>query len=165
MKTTPSNVTRICRALQAQRPTDGDKSDNTQSGNLQIVDYEPGIGSANNFWDHFVNGATAMSIGDNMCSGYRSIVEKWVEGDEIFLLGFSRGAFIARSIAAMIRYVGLLNKKGMEYFYDVFEDWENQNIPDYKQHRYPGKRFDDETETGWCSYAEQLKAVSSAILA
>lgn len=100
-----------------------------------------------------------MSIGANVCSGYRSIAEKWEPGDEIFLFGFSRGSFIARSIAAMVRYVGLLNKQGMEYFYDIFEDWENQNIPDYKQHRYPGKRFDDETNEDWCTYAMQLQKV------
>lgn len=103
-----------------------------------------------------------MSIGENVCAGYRFISANYKQGDEIYLLGFSRGSFVARSIASMIRYLGLLNKNGMEYFFLIFQDWENQNIPGYKRMFYPSsKKFNDETDVDWCGYAMQLKAVST----
>lgn len=46
----PSNVTRLCRALQPKPPTAADKEGTACNGSIQIVSYEPGIGSANNWW-------------------------------------------------------------------------------------------------------------------
>lgn len=39
------------------------------------------------------------------------------------------GAYTARTISALIADVGLLTTIGMEWFYDIFEDWKNQNVP------------------------------------
>lgn len=52
-------------------------------------------------------------------------------GDEIILVGFSRGSFTARSIAGMISEIGLLTRKGMRYFYAIFKDMENFNTHNY----------------------------------
>ena len=41
-------------------------------------------------------------------------------GDEIFLLGFSRGAYTARSVAGLIGALGLLSRDGMQYFKAVY---------------------------------------------
>ena len=59
-----------------------------------------------------------------LCNNYE-------DGDEIYLVGFSRGAFTARSIGGLIEAMGLLTKKGLEDFYVIFNDWERQNDPDY----------------------------------
>ena len=48
-----------------------------------------------------------------------------MDGDEIILTGFSRGAFTARSIADMIASVGLLTPEGLDYFHDIFNDYES----------------------------------------
>jgi hypothetical protein len=32
----------------------------------------------------------------------------------------------------LVADVGLLTAKGMEFFYEVFEDWKNQNVPQAK---------------------------------
>ena len=64
-----------------------------------------------------------------------------MEGDEIFLIGFSRGAFTARSIGAMIASVGLLTTKGMDQFYPIFSDWENQVKPDGWTSPFPIQPF------------------------
>lgn len=58
--------------------------------------------------------------------------KNYEDGDEIFLIGFSRGAFTARSIGGLIRDIGLLTGKGLDSFYPIFKDWENQANPDYK---------------------------------
>lgn len=58
--------------------------------------------------------------------------QNYEEGDEIILIGFSRGAFTARSIGGLIGAIGLLTRKGLENFYSIFRDWENQVNPSYK---------------------------------
>jgi uncharacterized protein (DUF2235 family) len=65
-----------------------------------------------------------------------------VDGDEIILIGFSRGAFTARSIAGMIGALGLLTREGMEFFYPVFKDMQNWQTKKYKD-PYPGIPFDN----------------------
>jgi hypothetical protein len=39
------------------------------------------------------------------------------------------GAYTARTVSALIADIGLLTAIGMEWFYEIFEDWKNQNIP------------------------------------
>jgi uncharacterized protein (DUF2235 family) len=47
-------------------------------------------------------------------------------------LGFSRGAYTARSIVGFISTVGLLTKRGMDFFPEIFKDYENMNVSDFK---------------------------------
>ncbi|KAJ8293914.1 hypothetical protein OF846_003168 [Rhodotorula toruloides] len=47
----------------------------------------------------------AYSLGDHICKGYKFLMDP---GDEVFLFGFSRGAFTARALAGMLEAVGLL---------------------------------------------------------
>lgn len=44
-------------------------------------------------------------------------------GDEIFFVGFSRGAYTARSIAGLVTKLGLLTKRGMDYFPQVYAEF------------------------------------------
>ena len=41
---------------------------------------------------------------------YRFLVFAYAPGDEIFLVGFSRGAYTARSLAGLIRNCGILER-------------------------------------------------------
>ncbi|EFP76130.2 hypothetical protein PGTUg99_008418 [Puccinia graminis f. sp. tritici] len=50
---------------------------------------------------------------------YAFLVQHYIPGDELLLFGFSRGAFIARTIAEMVAEIGILNMAGMEDFYQV----------------------------------------------
>lgn len=54
-----------------------------------------------------------------LCSNYTS------SSDEIFLIGYSRGAFIARCLAQLTREVGLLTKWGLRHLRRVFSTWKN----------------------------------------
>lgn len=172
---TPSNVTRLCRALQPRFrsketdvttvATDNEaKAGSTSSGDYQIVCYKPGVASARNAWDHFFNGATARSISENIRDAYISVAESWEYGAEIYLLGFSRGSFVARSTAALIASIGILNKEGLESWHCIFEDWEHQNESLWASLKYPGKRLSFNVEMGeqYCEYARQLAAVRNA---
>jgi len=118
----PSNITRISQAI---KPTSSD-------GVQQVVFYQAGIGSTGNFINKIVGGATAEGLSENIRSAYTFIALNYSTGDEIYLFGFSRGAFTARSIAGLIDGVGLLTKQGLEYLAEVFKDFENRENPNYK---------------------------------
>ena len=64
------------------------------------------------------------------------IAHNWNPGDEIILMGFSRGAFTARSISGLIEAVGVLTNSGVIDFLLIFKDWENQLDPNY-QYMWP----------------------------
>ncbi|EGG13069.1 uncharacterized protein MELLADRAFT_101223 [Melampsora larici-populina 98AG31] len=55
---------------------------------------------------------------------YASIVHNWLPGDQILLFGFSRGAFIARMIGALIGDVGILHPTEMDGFCDLFKAYQ-----------------------------------------
>ncbi|KAI1620276.1 hypothetical protein EDD37DRAFT_641053 [Exophiala viscosa] len=132
---TPSNVTRIARAIS---PTGKDKSGTDIH---QLVFYENGIGTGDNSWyNTFVGGATGEGLAEHIREAYSWICMNYNPGDEIFILGFSRGAFTARSISSLINAVGLLTSTGLEYFVQVFEDWEFQQKKDYVT-RWPNLPF------------------------
>jgi hypothetical protein len=117
-----SNVTRICRCVKRE----------SSEGIQQIVYYQSGIGSTNDLSTRLIGGATGLGLSENIREAYGFICANWEDGDEIFLLGFSRGAFTARSISALIATIGLLKKEGLKYFYQIFKDWENQSKKDWK---------------------------------
>lgn len=103
-------------------------------------------------------GATGEGLSENIREAYGFLASNYDRGDEIFLLGFSRGAFTARSICAMINSVGLLTMRGMEDFYPIFKDWENQ---DDKNHvtAWPDRPFPDRPNIRELEYARQLESV------
>ena len=57
-----------------------------------------------------LGGAIGKGLDKNVEDGYRFLIHNYAEGDDIFLLGFSRGAFTVRSLAGLIRNSGLLHK-------------------------------------------------------
>lgn len=67
----------------------------------------------------------ADNVDKNIREAYNFICTNYVDTDDIILIGFSRGAFTARSIADLIGSIGLLNTRGMVEFYPIFKDYEN----------------------------------------
>lgn len=54
---------------------------------------------------------TGQGIEDRIAAAYGWLASSWRPGDPIFIFGYSRGAFTARSLAGMIGNVGLLRPK------------------------------------------------------
>ncbi|KAI0887297.1 uncharacterized protein GGS22DRAFT_107432 [Annulohypoxylon maeteangense] len=129
----PSNVTRISRTFKRT----------CSDGTFQIVYYQSGVGSRSGPINRILGGAFGIGIAENIREAYAYICANYVDGDEIVLIGFSRGAFTARSIGGMISDLGLLTREGMEFFYPVFKDMQNWMNPKYKdqfpQIPFPGK--------------------------
>jgi len=93
----PTNVLKLARAI---RPRDSAETP-------QQVFYDWGIGS---YYDKLIGGATGKGIAKNVMDGYRYIVQNYSPGDEIYLFGFSRGAYTVRSLCGLINNCGILKR-------------------------------------------------------
>lgn len=135
MDETPSNITRIVRSIP---PIGVDHSDPANSKPIsQITFYQSGIGTGQSglyyrVLGKYLSGATGEGLADNIREAYNFICNNYHRDDEIILLGFSRGAFTARSISTLVRQLGLLTPKGLQFLVDICDDWEHQNIQGWK---------------------------------
>src|ERR1043165_4071997 len=89
-------------------------------GTPQIIYYGKGVGSGN-FLDRFFGGAFGDGLETNVKDAYRFLVQNYAEDDEIYLLGFSRGAFTARSLAGLIRCSGLVRKENAGHITEAYK--------------------------------------------
>lgn len=126
----PSNVSRIGWAIK----------ETSRDGIPQIVNYQHGVGTDGGVLNKVIGGATGQGLKENVREAYSYVATNWREGDEIFLIGFSRGAFTARSVGGMIGELGLLTRKGLPYFNEIFEDFAHRHSPDYVS-KFPNAPF------------------------
>lgn len=96
-KDVPTNVLRMARAV---RPIAAD-------GQAQHVFYDWGIGSYHN---SVIGGITGQGIQKNIMDAYRYIVQNYTPGTDIYLFGFSRGAYTVRSLCGLINNCGILRR-------------------------------------------------------
>lgn len=126
----PSNVSRIGWAIK----------DTSRDGIPQVVVYQAGVGSTGGRVSRTIGGATGAGLKENVREAYSYIAINWRPGDEIFLIGFSRGAYTARSVAGLIGELGLLTRQGLPYFSVIFEDVEHKSDPRYVS-KFPNEPF------------------------
>lgn len=77
--------------------------------NTQLPYYHPGVGTGRNWWDKIAGGGTGEGLDQNIKSAYRWLGSHYSPGDQIFLFGFSRGAYTVRSLCGLITKYGLLD--------------------------------------------------------
>ncbi|KAJ4350467.1 Mediator of RNA polymerase II transcription subunit 7 [Didymosphaeria variabile] len=70
--------------------------------------YQEGVGLNRTFLEYLWDGATAASIGEECVSLYKFIVQHYTDEHDIFLFGYSRGAFTVRCVGGMINNCGIL---------------------------------------------------------
>ncbi|TFK77140.1 hypothetical protein BDN72DRAFT_807618 [Pluteus cervinus] len=87
----------------------------------QIVYYQAGIGSSKNMYSEYVEGTTGDSISGKVEDAYAFIAHNFVPGDEVFLFGFSRGAYTARMVAKVIGDFGILDRRDMGEFATIYK--------------------------------------------
>jgi len=73
----------------------------------QVPYYDDGVGSDGLPIEKLLGGAFGTGLSQKIKDGYTKIAQVYEQGDELFLFGFSRGAFTARSLAGMISDCGL----------------------------------------------------------
>ncbi len=105
----PSNVYKMASAIMPL----------ALDGKPQVVFYDKGVGTS---WglDRLTGGAFGRGLFTNVQDAYRFIVNNYAEEDEIYLFGFSRGAYTVRSTAGLIRKCGLLYKIEADKFLDAY---------------------------------------------
>lgn len=72
----------------------------------QLVYYSQGVGTQAD--EKFRGGVLGYGIDQEVIDAYEWLVENHEEGDHLFLFGFSRGAYTARSLSGLISKCGLL---------------------------------------------------------
>jgi uncharacterized protein (DUF2235 family) len=91
-----TNVWRF-KVMLAQRSADGTE---------QRVFYQPGVGT--HWYDRFRGGVFGQGLYENVQAAYQWLLENYDPNDEVYIFGFSRGAYTARSLGGMITKCGLL---------------------------------------------------------
>lgn len=99
----------------------------------QIVFYEPGLGTfpdpgaitpLQKWFTKKLGSAFGFGLSQNLAVCYEFLVEHYKPGDRIYLFGFSRGAYTARALAALIHVIGLMHTKNsnlVPYAIKLFE--------------------------------------------
>lgn len=96
-----------------------------EDGITQIVFYGAGIGSEDK---KLLAGTTGLGIDKNIQDAYKFLCLNYVDGDEIYLFGFSRGAYTVRSLAGMIYCSGLLRRRYITQAPQAYELYRNRNV-------------------------------------
>lgn len=121
----PTNVVKIAQGI---KPSSG-------KGISQMVFYDQGVGAESiesnvftwvNDITNVIGGAFGIGIDNNIQEAYRFLSLNYEESDEIYLFGFSRGAFTVRSLAGLIHCSGgllsLPNIREAPFAYDLYKD-------------------------------------------
>ena len=110
----PTNVVKMLRAIR-----------NKDDGISQICFYDKGVGTGGPI-DSLQGGALGKGLTANMVDGYRFLANNAEPDDEIYVFGFSRGAYTARSLVGFIGLTGLLSPldlgEGLAQVLDVYRD-------------------------------------------
>jgi uncharacterized protein (DUF2235 family) len=103
----PTNVVKTAKLI---LPTD-------DKGTAQVVFYDEGVGSMRVAFGASINsllgGAFGVGLMNNIEQAYRFLTFNYEPGDRIFVFGFSRGAFSARSFGGLVRTCGILHKSNV----------------------------------------------------
>jgi uncharacterized protein (DUF2235 family) len=115
----PTNVAKLALAL-------ADKDDD---GNPQLLHYQAGVGTRR--WERLAGGGLGVGLSRNVQECYRFLVDNYEPGDELYLFGFSRGAFTARSTVGLVRNAGILRP---EHRHRIKEAYALYRDPDRDRH-------------------------------
>ena len=134
----PTNVLRLARGI---KPIAAD-------GVPQQVFYDWGVGS----YDKPLSGGIAgKGLHKNIMDNYRYIVQNYSPGDEIYLFGFSRGAYTIRSLCGLINNCGLLKRADANLIQRAFEHYKksskkyspsgSESVAFRKEHSHASKKI------------------------
>lgn len=95
---TPTNVVLTAASIERQ----------ARDGIVQIIHYDEGVGTGR--VEKLSGGVFGAGLVDNVREAYRFLIFNYDPGDQIYVFGFSRGAFSARSFIGFVRHVGPLSR-------------------------------------------------------
>ncbi|KAH8742439.1 hypothetical protein F5883DRAFT_71696 [Diaporthe sp. PMI_573] len=119
----PTNIATLARCIE---PIAND-------GYIQMSYYDSGVGNVTSKPAQYIDGATGRGISDKIRNAYSFLSHNYnftgSDSDtEIYLFGFSRGAFAVQCLASLISKTGLLRSKQLYYLRGLFVLWSNQEF-------------------------------------
>lgn len=119
--------TNVVKTAQMVLPADA-------KGIEQVVFYDEGVGSTRavvaKSINNFLGGAFGVGLMDNIEQAYRFLTLNYTPGDKVFIFGFSRGAFSARSFGGLIRTCGVLHKGQISKIQEAIKLYQNRDRKD-----------------------------------
>lgn len=145
-----TNVVRLSRAIRANSGTDGVP---------QFSIYLRGVGTSGSRLDRLIAGATGAGIDDIIRTAYLFLAQNYVPAhkddqgrdvpaDEIFLFGYSRGAYAARSMTGLLGSAGLLKRQSLGHLqtaWSYYRDFKKRSPQDFVR-RYAKKKIETHEE-------------------
>ncbi|MBE7176460.1 MAG: DUF2235 domain-containing protein [Mucilaginibacter polytrichastri] len=86
----------------------------------QIKYYDTGVGTTGNRFERIYAGMVGYGLDENILDAYKFIVWNYEQGDELYLFGFSRGAYTARSLCGMIYKCGILRNNDLNLIQQAY---------------------------------------------
>ncbi|MDM8515402.1 DUF2235 domain-containing protein [Desulfobacterales bacterium HSG16] len=117
--------------------------------NKQVVYYDQGVGS--HWYDRIRGGISGRGLSKNIKEAYFEVCKCYDDGDKVFIFGFSRGAYTARSLAGMIYSCGLLdrNKLTDHYIQEAFDVYKKADKHERMRYKEKNKRCEIEVIGVW----------------
>ncbi len=101
----------------------------------QIPLYDDGVGASGDPLIKLVGGAFGTGLWQKIKDAYAKISHVYEAGDSVYIFGFSRGAYTARSLAGMIAAVGLPTQNFTSGLVDTAFDAYRERVPAARQER------------------------------
>ena len=94
----------------------------------QLIFYDEGVGTGER--EKIRGGMFGTGLVKNLGDGYRFLIFNYTPGDEIYIFGFSRGAYTARSFAGLLRTCGILLRKDAAKVNEAIELYKHRDTSD-----------------------------------
>ena len=114
-------------------------------GVVQLVYYDIGVNG-------FVGGALGKGLNENVTEAYEWLIDNYSPGDDIFIFGFSRGAYTARSLAGLVAKHGLLKAGaalGVKQLYERYKRQDDRTVWQLQRLSGLGQLNDATVEEQW----------------
>src|ERR1700730_18175576 len=126
----------------------------SKDGRTQLIYYEVGVNG-------FLGGIFGQGLDENIRKAYEWLIENYSEGDEIFIFGFSRGAYTARSLAGLIAKLGILKPGspiGVAQLFSRYKRSDEETIGKLRELQDTGKLENITLEERWMlKYSQPVK--------
>ena len=104
-----TNVVRLYNSILGEAITEVPGNTSKPPLDSIIKWYDAGVGTKLD--ERLRGGLFGYGLSRNIRQGYKFLIDRYEDGDEIYLFGFSRGAYTARSLAGLIRNIGLIGSE------------------------------------------------------
>ncbi|MFM9909147.1 MAG: DUF2235 domain-containing protein [Chitinophagaceae bacterium] len=98
-----------------------------QDGISQVKYYGQGVGTKYSLSDIFFGGITGSGIDRHIQDAYKFIMWNFEPGDDIYLFGFSRGAYTARSLIGLVRNCGIMLPQYLHLVDEAYSLYRDRN--------------------------------------